>query len=226
MTKRSSGRFASAIPGTASMSCGTSSSSQVGAMMALVGISSRCSGERVVDIGCGCGAPTLALARAVGPSGRVSGYDISGPMLADGKRRASAAGLANVDWRHVDPAATLDEYHLLTSSFGTMFFGDRVAAFTNIRTATPDARMAIVCWRSIAENPWMEVPLSAVARHLPPRPTPAPNAGGGCRSVDRHRRREQLAAQPAGRGHFGRRSLRGALAPFTDGVTVRVPGTM
>jgi len=62
---------------------------------------------------------------------------------------------------------------------GTMFFGDRVAAFTNMRRgATPDARMAIVCWRTLAENPWMEVPMAAVAQHLPPRPKPAPNAPG------------------------------------------------
>jgi Methyltransferase domain len=73
-----------------------------------------------------CGAPTLEFSRAVGPSGRVVGFDISGPMLAEGERRASAAGLANVDWRQVDPAtAALDEYDLLTSAFGTMFFGDR-----------------------------------------------------------------------------------------------------
>ena len=46
-------------------------------------------GERVVDIGCGCGAPTLEFARAAGPSGRVAGLDISGPMLAEGERRAN-----------------------------------------------------------------------------------------------------------------------------------------
>jgi precorrin-6B methylase 2 len=71
---------------------------------ALLGFAAPRAGERVVDIGCGCGAPTLELARAVGPSGRVVGFDISGPMLAEGERRASAAGLANVDWRQVDPA--------------------------------------------------------------------------------------------------------------------------
>jgi hypothetical protein len=54
---------------------------------------------------------------------------------------------------------------------------NRVAAFTNMRrTAAPDARMAIVCWRTLAENPWMEVPMTAVAQHLPPRPKPVPNA--------------------------------------------------
>jgi SAM-dependent methyltransferase len=120
------------------------------------------------------------FARAVGPSGRVAGLDISGPMLAEGKRRASAAGIANVDWRQADPAtAALDEYDLLTSAFGVMFFGDRVAAFTNMRrAAAPYARMALVCWRTLGENPWMEVPMTAAARHLPPRPKPVPNAPG------------------------------------------------
>ena len=72
-------------------------------------------GERVVDIGCGCGAPTLEFARAVGPSGRVVGLDISEPMLAEGERRASAAGIANVDWRQADPATAA-----LEASFGAL----------------------------------------------------------------------------------------------------------
>jgi SAM-dependent methyltransferase len=137
-------------------------------------------GERVADIGCGCGGPTLEFARAVAPSGRVAGLDISGPMLAEGERRARAAGIANVDWRQTDPAvAALDEYDLLISAFGVMFFGDRVGAFTNMRSgAAPDARMALLCWRALAENPWMEVPMTAVAQHLPPRPKPVPNAPG------------------------------------------------
>ena len=60
-----------------------------------------------------------------------------------------------------------------------MFFGDRVAAFTNMRrAAAPDARMALVCWRTLAENPWMEVPMTAATQHLPPRPKPVPNAPG------------------------------------------------
>jgi len=82
-------------------------------------------GERVLDIGCGCGATTLGFARAVGTSGRVAALDISGPMLAEGQARANAAGIANIAWRQVDPAtAALDPYDLLTSAFGVMFFGD------------------------------------------------------------------------------------------------------
>jgi len=117
-------------------------------------------------------------------------------MLAEGERRASAAGIANVDWRQADPAtAALDEYDLLTSAFGAMFFGDRVAAFTNMRrAAAPDARMALVCWRSLAENPWMEVPMTAAAQHLPPRPKPVPNAPGMFAFADRDHVTEVVTA--------------------------------
>lgn len=137
-------------------------------------------GESVLDVGCGCGAPTLELARAVGPSGRVVGMDISGPMLAEGAARAKASGTSNVQWRQDDPAtSTLDEFDLLVSAFGVMFFGDMVSAFMNMRRAAkPGARMALACWRGLAENPWMQVPMDAVAQHLPPRPKAAPNAPG------------------------------------------------
>ncbi len=117
-------------------------------------------------------------------------------MLAEGKRRASAAGIANVVWRQADPAtATLDEYDLLISAFGVMFFGDRVAAFKNMRRAAASgARMAFVCWRSLAENPWMEVPMTAAAQHLPPRPRPVPNAPGMFAFADRNHVTEVITA--------------------------------
>jgi len=161
-------------------------------------------GERVVDIGCGCGAPTLEFARAVGPCGRVAGLDVSSPMLAEAERRASAAGIANVYWRQSDPAtAALDEYDLLISAFGVMFFGDRMAAFTNMRrAAAQDARMALVCWRTLAENPWMEVPMTAAAQHLPPRPKQVPNAPGMFAFADRDHVTDVLTAAGWAPPHF------------------------
>jgi SAM-dependent methyltransferase len=147
---------------------------------ALLAFATPHTGERVLDIGCGCGATTLEFARAVGPAGRVAALDISGPMLAEGRARAKTAGITNVAWQQVDPAtAALDPYDLLTSAFGVMFFGDPVGAFANMRgAARVGARMAFVCWRALTENPWMEVPMNAVSRHLPPRPKPVPNAPG------------------------------------------------
>jgi hypothetical protein len=125
-------------------------------------------------------------------------------MLAEGEGRASAAGITNVDWRQADPAtAALDEYDLLTSTFGVMFFGDRVAAFTNMRRgAAPNARMALVCWRTLAENPWMEVPMTAAAQHLPPRPKPVPNAPGMFAFADPEHVTEVLTAAGWAPPHF------------------------
>ena len=163
---------------------------------ALLAFAAPQSGERVLDIGCGCGATTLEFARAVGPAGRVAALDISGPMLAEGQARAKAAGIANIVWQQADPAmAALDAYDLLTSAFGVMFFGDPVGAFANMRSAaSPGARMAFVCWRALAENPWMEVPMNAVSRHLPPRPKAVPNAPGMFAFADPERVSEVLTA--------------------------------
>lgn len=153
-------------------------------------------GERVLDVGCGCGATTLEFARAVGTAGRVAALDISGPMLAEGQARAEAAGIANVDWQQADAAtAALDGFNLLTSAFGVMFFGDPVAAFAHMRSAASHgARTAFVCWRALSENPWMEVPMYAVSRHLPPRPKPDPNAPGMFAFADPKRVSEVLTA--------------------------------
>lgn len=153
-------------------------------------------GEHVLDIGCGCGATTLEFAQAIRPEGHVAALDISAPMLAEGRARSKAAGLTNIDWLEADAAtATLDEFDLLTSAFGLMFFGDPVAAFARMRgAARPGARMAFVCWRGLAENPWMEVPMTAVAQHLPPRPKPVPHAPGMFAFADPQRVTEVLTA--------------------------------
>ena len=165
-------------------------------MDALLAFAAPRTGERVLDVGCGCGATTLDFARAVGRTGRVVALDISGPMLAEAETRAKAAGVGNVEWRQADAAtAALDRFDLLTSAFGLMFFGDPVPAFAHLRrVANPGARMAFVCWRALAENPWIGVPMQAVAPHVPPRPKPNAQAPGMFAFADPQRVSEILTA--------------------------------
>lgn len=138
-------------------------------------------GEHVLDIGCGCGATTLEVARAVGPSGRVVGVDISEAMTARGRERAKSLGLA-AEFMVADAstyAFAPSSFDLFVSRFGVMFFDDPVSAFANIRRgAKPGARLAFVCWRPVSENPWVMVPLQAALAHMPPPPPAPPGAPG------------------------------------------------
>ena len=129
-------------------------------------------GERVLDIGCGSGATSIALAGLVGPAGHVTGLDVSGPMIELARRRS--AGTGHLDWMLAD-AATHDfppgSVDLLFSRFGVMFFGDPVAAFANLRRALrPGGRLVFACWRPLEENPWMRLPLQVVQTLVPPHP--------------------------------------------------------
>ena len=139
------------------------------------------SGERVLDVGCGCGDTTVELARLVAPGGVATGVDISAPMLARARQLADAQHVrARFELgdaqTHAFAAASAD---VLFSRFGVMFFADATAAFANLhRALTPGGRLAFVCWQALPENPWMFVALGAALQHLPPPPLPAPDAPG------------------------------------------------
>jgi len=148
-------------------------------------------GDAILDVGCGCGATSLELARRTGPSGSVLGADISGPMLEVARRRAADAGLDDARFELADaqthpfPEASRD---LVFSRFGVMFFADPTAAFTNLRrTLRPGGRLSFVCWQALAQNPWMAVPLGAVAQHVTLPPPPPPGAPGPFAFADRER---------------------------------------
>ena len=133
-------------------------------------------GSTVIDVGCGCGATTIELARAVGPSGRVIGLDISEPMLALSTERLRE--FANTTCLLGD-AADLPLHdlgaELIVSRFGVMFFGNPIGAFANLRTGlVPGGRVRFACWRPINENPWLQIPLDAVYEHAPRLPKPDP----------------------------------------------------
>lgn len=130
--------------------------------------------EKAIDVGCGPGTTTAALASAVGPEGHVLGVDISQVLIdAALTRRLSNATFVLADaGTHPFEAASVD---LIFSRFGVMFFADPVTAFANLRRALrPSGRLAFVCWRSAQDNPWSLTPVRAAAPFLtlPPRPGP------------------------------------------------------
>lgn len=138
-------------------------------------------GDRVLDVGCGCGDTSIEIARRVGPSGFALGVDISAPMLGRAREEARLAGVENVRFELADaqtadlPGAPFDK---LFSRFGVMFFSDSVAAFTNLRRALrPGARLTFVCWRAAVENPWLMVPAMAITQYVTVK-SPDPAAPG------------------------------------------------
>jgi SAM-dependent methyltransferase len=139
-------------------------------------------GQRVLDVGCGCGHTTLELARRVGPQGAVLGADISRPMLESARARADAAGVGNARFEQADAqvhAFEADVFDLVFSRFGVMFFADPVAAFANLTSALqPGARLGFVCWQALTRNDWMLRPMAALAPLLSLQPPSDPHAPG------------------------------------------------
>jgi len=137
-------------------------------------------GERILDVGCGSGSTTFAFAKAVGPSGHVTGVDISAPMLAVA-RQVTPPG-APVDFILADAtihAFAPDSFDLLASRFGVMFFADPALSFANMRKAMRrPGRLAFACWREPRDNPFFMTPLQAVYRHVPKMPPVGPEDPG------------------------------------------------
>jgi SAM-dependent methyltransferase len=154
-------------------------------------------GEHIIDVGCGCGQTSLALAARVRPTGSVVGVDISEPMLDVALRRPRSAPDLRVAFRKLDAqAGDLGQgfFDAAYSRFGVMFFSDPVAAFANIRASLkPGGRLAFVCWRPLNENPWMQAPLQAALPYLPPVAPPDPTAPGPFAFADPSRVRSILA---------------------------------
>lgn len=137
-------------------------------------------GERVLDIGCGCGATTLAAARAVGSAGAVLGVDVSDPMLGIARQRVADAALDNVTLLQADAQTHRFVPHgvdIAISRFGTMFFDDPAAAFANIaRALRRGGRLCIATWQPLIANPWLTTPGGALLRYgsLPETGGPGP----------------------------------------------------
>jgi SAM-dependent methyltransferase len=156
----------------------------------LVDVVAAESPDSVLDVGCGTGATTVAIARRLTATGRATGVDISEPMIAAARARAQDAhvpahficGDAQV---HSFAAASVD---MIVSRFGVMFFDDPVRAFTNLRNAATDnATLRCIAWRSGEENPFMTTAERAAAPLLPALPPRQSDAPGQFGFANEHR---------------------------------------
>src|SRR5215207_404537 len=136
---------------------------------------------RILDVGCGTGATTLAVARRLGATGECVGVDISEPMLDAARARAEREGTpaifirADAESHAFEPSS----FDAIMSRFGVMFFGDSVRAFANLRRAVRrGAALRFVAWRSAEENPFMTTAERAAAPLMPNLPPRVPDAPG------------------------------------------------
>jgi SAM-dependent methyltransferase len=137
--------------------------------------------DRVLDVGCGTGSTTLAVARRLGGKGRCVGIDISEPMLAVARARAQQerASATFIVGNAQTQAFESESFDMIISRFGVMFFEDSVEAFANLRRAASDkAGLRCITWRSAAENPFMTTAERAAAPLLPDLPARLPDAPG------------------------------------------------
>jgi len=153
--------------------------------------------SRVLDVGCGTGSTTLAVARRLGQHGCCTGIDISEPMIVAARARAKREDLpltfvvADAQ-THAFERASFDT---IVSRFGVMFFDDPVEAFANLRRAAAEgARLWFVAWRSAAENPFMTTAERVAAPLLPNLPARRPDEPGQFAFGDGDRVRRILEA--------------------------------
>jgi ubiquinone/menaquinone biosynthesis C-methylase UbiE len=150
-------------------------------------------GERVLDVGCGCGATTIAAAQAAhgraaagsrpqsrgkGESGSAVGLDLSRPMLGVARSLAAQAGVANAGFVQGDAQVCPmrpESCDVMISSFGVMFFDDPAAAFASMAAALRRrGRLAFLCWQHDMHNELFAIPLRAFGAHMR---LPGPTAG-------------------------------------------------
>jgi ubiquinone/menaquinone biosynthesis C-methylase UbiE len=127
----------------------------------MLDLASLAPGEHVLDLACGTGLVTLAAARAVGPTGKVLGTDLSGQMIDVARARGFEQQLANVTFTRMD-AETLDlpdaQFDVVLCALGLMYLPDPQRAVREwLRVLKPGGRVAIAVWGKRSNCGWAPV---------------------------------------------------------------------
>ncbi|SBT43070.1 Methyltransferase domain-containing protein [Micromonospora auratinigra] len=166
---------------------------------ALLDLSAPRPGERVLDVGSGCGEPALSAAHAVGADGRVLGIDISPAMTEIARRRAADLPQARFE---VGDLVDLDlpehSFDVVLSRWALMFLPERAAALRALHAVlVPGGRLAAAVWGPAGEAPVVGLPFRAIMPRVQgptPPPPPPPDAPGPYAMADPERCHAELTA--------------------------------
>jgi len=176
-------------------------------------------GERVLDIGCGCGHTTQQISFFVGDHGYVHGIDISDLLLRQFDKSLDSSGNKNISFECADAQShsfKSNYFDVVFSQFGVMFFNDPAIAFTNIRKSMKlKGRLVFICWQPIHLNQWVKLPLEVVEKYVPLPPQDHPEEPGAFSFGDANRISRILTESG-----FSDISIKGFNADFYVGETV------
>jgi ubiquinone/menaquinone biosynthesis C-methylase UbiE len=140
-------------------------------------------GERVLDIGCGCGETCLDIGRMVTASGEVVGLDCTEAFVRVAREERVRSGQPQVRYELGDAQTfplSPERFDAVFSRFGVMFFESVVMALRNAHGALkPGGRVCLIVWRALQDNPCWGLAKEIALRHLPPPGEQARTCGPG-----------------------------------------------
>ncbi len=147
----------------------------------LIGDARICPGQRVLDLGCGTGYPSILAAQAVGSKGTVVGLDLSENMLAVARRKAEESGVKNISY-HAKDVTSLSydaaSFDAVISRFCLMFLPDIHGALKEIaRVLKKGGYFSAAVWSTPDKNPFIRIPMEVLKKFIE-IPAPLPDQPG------------------------------------------------